>query len=517
MAYDKVVDSAVLDEGLKQIADAIREKAGTTDALAFPQEIADAIAAIQGGGATIEPLTISENGTYTAPDGVDGYSPVTVDVKGSGGGSAVDKKDVTFYDYDGSILYSYTLEDAQSLTELPKLPEHNGLVCQGWNYDLDTIKRYNRAVDIGAMYITDDGTTRLYVRLRKGRTSPMLALGVNGTVTVDWGDGTENDVLTGTNTSTMVYTSNHENENAGDYVIKLAVEGQMAFPNGKILRGSETAQIKDSAYSCSLKKVEIGTGVQSISNNAFYECLQLEFVIIPKGVIDIGGRAFGKCTYLNFVAIPSGVTSIVGGYSMGAFMSCGRLKAVSIPDSVKSLGDYVFEQCYSLAFISVPDGVTKLGTYALSKCSALTHISTPDHITTIGSNCFEACRSLTSFAVPNGVTSISAGTFNGCTSMEIVLNNGVVTIGTSAFSGCYQMTFIDIPSSVNSIGSYAFRYWYSVRYFDFSQHTTVPTLVKADAFDNVPDDCEIRVPSVLYDEWIAATNWSTLADHIVAV
>lgn len=84
MAYDKVVDSAVLDEGLKQIADAIREKAGTTDALAFPQAMADAIAAIQGGGATIEPLTITENGTYTAPDGVDGYSPVTVDVKGSG-------------------------------------------------------------------------------------------------------------------------------------------------------------------------------------------------------------------------------------------------------------------------------------------------------------------------------------------------------------------------------------------------------------------------------------------------
>ncbi len=40
-----------------------------------------------GGGATkpsIEPLNITENGTYTAPDGVDGYSPVTVEVKGSG-------------------------------------------------------------------------------------------------------------------------------------------------------------------------------------------------------------------------------------------------------------------------------------------------------------------------------------------------------------------------------------------------------------------------------------------------
>lgn len=97
MAYDKVVDSAVLDAGLKQIADAIREKAGTTDALAFPQEIADAIAAIQSGGATIEPLTISENGTYTAPDGVDGYSPVTVEVKGSGEELVITDCDYFYY------------------------------------------------------------------------------------------------------------------------------------------------------------------------------------------------------------------------------------------------------------------------------------------------------------------------------------------------------------------------------------------------------------------------------------
>lgn len=35
----------------------------------------------------IQPLEITENGTYTAPEGVDGYSPVTVNVEASGGGS----------------------------------------------------------------------------------------------------------------------------------------------------------------------------------------------------------------------------------------------------------------------------------------------------------------------------------------------------------------------------------------------------------------------------------------------
>lgn len=50
MAYDKVVDSSVLNAGLKTIADAIREKAGTSDSLAFPTAMAEAIAAIEAGG-----------------------------------------------------------------------------------------------------------------------------------------------------------------------------------------------------------------------------------------------------------------------------------------------------------------------------------------------------------------------------------------------------------------------------------------------------------------------------------
>lgn len=62
MAYDKVVDSSVLDAGLKAIADAIREKGGTSDNLAFPQAMAEAIAAIEaGGGGSNEIIT----GTFT--------------------------------------------------------------------------------------------------------------------------------------------------------------------------------------------------------------------------------------------------------------------------------------------------------------------------------------------------------------------------------------------------------------------------------------------------------------------
>lgn len=49
MAYDKVVDSAALDASLTAIADAIRAKAGTSDAMTL-DGMAEAIAAISAGG-----------------------------------------------------------------------------------------------------------------------------------------------------------------------------------------------------------------------------------------------------------------------------------------------------------------------------------------------------------------------------------------------------------------------------------------------------------------------------------
>ena len=75
----------VNESSLTGIADAIRGKNGETTTYK-PSEMAAAITAISGGGEpVIEALSITSNGTYTAPDGVDGYSPVTVNVPQDGG------------------------------------------------------------------------------------------------------------------------------------------------------------------------------------------------------------------------------------------------------------------------------------------------------------------------------------------------------------------------------------------------------------------------------------------------
>lgn len=75
-----VIDSSTLTS----IADAVRTKGGTTDPIVV-SDIPTAITNLPSGGdPVITELIVTQNGTYTAPDGVDGYSPVTVNVPQDG-------------------------------------------------------------------------------------------------------------------------------------------------------------------------------------------------------------------------------------------------------------------------------------------------------------------------------------------------------------------------------------------------------------------------------------------------
>ena len=315
---------------------------------------------------------------------------------GSGGGDAsVSEKDVNFYDYDGTCLYAYSVEEAQALTELPKLPEHDGLICQGWNWNLDDIKAHNRAVNVGAMYITDDGTTRIYITLHEGRTSPMLGVSVTGTVTVDWGDGTEPDVLTSSPYAAMKWTPNHDYAAAGDYVIQLTVDGTMRFSGDSmsntgayLLRHANASDSRNKAYFSAIRKVEIGDNV-SLNSYAFHGCRSLESVTIPNSVTTIPQTVFGGCDSLASVTIPDSVTT----FGTSLFVNCDSLRSVVIPNSVEAITNQCFYGCYSLASVTIPDSVKHIDGSAFRDCNTLTSVTIPDGVS-LASQAFYNCVSI---------------------------------------------------------------------------------------------------------------------------
>lgn len=140
-----------------------------------------------------------------------------------------------------------------------------------------------------------------------------------------------------------------------------------------------------------------------------------------------------------------------------AFMGCGFLFNIDLPDSVKSIGRCAFWGCDQLGSIVIPNGVTSIDDYAFGWCDSLTSIIIPNSVTNIGEGAFNLCCSLTCIDIPNKVTSIGINVFEDCISLRnINIPNSVSSIGNSAFNGCESLRSINIPNSMTSIGNGAF-------------------------------------------------------------
>ena len=80
-------------------------------------------------------------------------------------------------------------------------------------------------------------------------------------------------------------------------------------------------------------------------------------VIIEEGITSISYRAFSGYLNITSVSLPSTLKRI-GDY---AFSSCSSLAEIVIPDGVETLGDKIFFNSYSLKKIEIPASVTELG------------------------------------------------------------------------------------------------------------------------------------------------------------
>lgn len=341
---------------LSAIGDSIRAKTGKTDMIP-PLNMPAEIASIQTGGSS-------------AP---------------------VSSNDVTFYDYDGTVVASYSLKEAQALTALPDGPTHVGLTFQGWNWSLENVKALTRPMNIGAMYITDDGKTRLYIRIAdKARsTVPLYFLQTvaNG-VTIDWGDGSATETLAGTGD---VNTS-HAYGAVGDFMISLAVADGCRLglgpENGSGNYCAMGSANNDGKVYCNiLRSVNIGENFTRIYNYSFKSCGCLENITIPGSVTSIGNQSFNSCISLAYITIPDSVTSIIE----FSFNGCTSLACIAIPDSVTSIRNTAFNSCFNLKSITIPDIVTSIYDMSFMSCYSLASITIPYSVSSIGSYAFSSC------------------------------------------------------------------------------------------------------------------------------
>lgn len=154
--------------------------------------------------------------------------------------------------------------------------------------------------------------------------------------------------------------------------------------------------------------------------------------------------------------------------------------------------------------------------YAFSYCYSLKTITIPNSVMTIATNAFYNCYGLETVVIPNSVATIATNTFYNCYALKYaIIPKDVTNITDNLFYNCFILQDLILPSGISSIGANSFYDCYCVKLYDFSNNTTIPTLSNTNAFTNIGDVCEIKVPSNLYDTWIAETNWSTYADYII--
>ena len=200
-------------------------------------------------------------------------------------------------------------------------------------------------------------------------------------------------------------------------------------------------------------------------------------IVVPdtidgRKVTVLGNSTFQYCTQasdIESVTLPDSLTTI----EKNAFYNCEKLKSVTIPQNVSSIGLAAFVEGLSESslteikvdpenpYFSEKDGVvfSKDGTKLIVFPSGRSgDYQIPDGTVSVGDYAFYYCVNVSSITVPGSVRSLGEGAFGNCSSLtKAVLNEGLEEIGEYAFQISSGIRDLIIPASVKSVGKNGLR------------------------------------------------------------
>lgn len=403
-------------------------------------------------------------------------------------------KAVNFIDYDGTLLYAYTASEFQAMEGLPRNPWHSGLIAQGWNWTreeiLDYLTRAER-IDVGQMYITNDGATRYYIHKDNPDYLDQALVFYQGKangVLISWGDGTS-ERFTGTGTKTVTHTYS----TIGNYVISLLPDEDCTFQLtgrgdtyawytytdstvfGAYYNTSDAWKLMQECF-----KVELGKGLTGISPCAFRYFTNLKTISIPKNVTTFGGGCLYLCYDLKCIIFPRNPERpiIVRDSACRSTFALDYI-CTSTTWSSAFCGTYGFNACRA-ASILIPDSCNSFGAYSFEYLRSLKYIYISRNLTSIPSIGIGACEVLQRINLQN-VTTYSDSLRDLPSLQYIKFPEGTTTIPQNCVIGGYSLFEIDLPSTITSIGSQSFNYCFNIRRI-IVRATTPPTLGNVNAF-----------------------------------
>ena len=240
-------------------------------------------------------------------------------------------------------------------------------------------------------------------------------------------------------------------EVTGDNTVSVTQKGGGTLYSGNITIPS-TVSYENTTYN-----------VTAIGKDAFRSCKDLGAVTVPSSVKTIGQTAFGYIgnpmdmgTNTFSITLNEGLETI----GAEAFIGSRKLKNIHIPASVTTLGDKIFQNSTNLTTVTFAEGsqLTAIpdDCFYCNAPGSLSSITLPEGITSIGRGAFCGTK-LTSIHIPNGVTEIPENAFLNTPLATVTGLDDVTKIGNSAFKNTRLTGEFTIPNTVTEIGSNAFN------------------------------------------------------------
>lgn len=194
----------------------------------------------------------------------------------------------------------------------------------------------------------------------------------------------------------------------------LAIDGTGAIPDY-----TEQSPAPWSAHSALISRVVLSNGITRIGTMAFYDHALIRSVSLPFSVKTVGEMAFAGCESMTTVVMPK-VTRI----EQYAFSRCKSLDGVTLPNTLTALDDHAFYWCESLSYIRVPASVTQLGRTVFGYCSSLLRADIAAPVETLPEWFFYGCNQLVSITLPKEMNDIGEDAFTRCESLNRLYYSG---------------------------------------------------------------------------------------------
>ena len=272
---------------------------------------------------------------------------------------------------------------------------------------------------------------------------------------------------------------NLERIKSGDYEYGVTDEGAVltccySEENGVLnvpaeIDGHRIVKIYPSCFSISqASEIILPDGVEELREMAFYNCKELKKITLPASVKLIGDRAFDGCGALETV-------EFLGAETIGnrIFCDCSALRNFKAAGTLKEWNDnepFIF--CTALENIDIGSGssfITENGIMYNSDKSVLMaypanktdkSFTAPESVTEIAQSAFANCHYLESVKLPN-VKVINAYAFENCESLSsFEVSDKLEKLDSDAIYSCVALKSLRLPSSLSEIGDYAFGYYY---------------------------------------------------------